>query len=279
MDEEILSQENENPEIPTGEEDNSPAADEQLETPASPEDDTVVTEPQPDKQDGYQKRIDKLTRKAREAERDAAYWKGRAEAIAVPNKADVPAIADQSDPEPTEDSYEDYAAYVKDLAKWAHRQEVATEKAKANQKEEEIRQTKEQERLSSFRQKAKEKFPDFEDVVMRDSDDGGPSISKAMGEIILKSDMGHELAYYLGTHIEESKKISKLDPLDAAVAMGEIKAKLNLKPIKPRITSAPAPIKPIGSEGSMVVDVEKMSFEDYEAYRNRQLYGPNWKKG
>jgi hypothetical protein len=68
-----------------------------------------------------QPRIDELTRKTREAEREAAYWRGRAQSAEKPKDAAAPPA------KPTPDKFDDYGAFVEALADWK-----ADEKIKAN---------------------------------------------------------------------------------------------------------------------------------------------------
>jgi hypothetical protein len=101
-----------------------------------------------------------------------------------------------------------------------------------------------------------------------------------MAETIKASDMGPDLAYWLGTNPKEADRISRLSPLLQAREIGKIEAKLGTNPIVKPTTSAPAPISPVtartsGSSSYDTTDprsVKAMSTSDWiEAERARQM--------
>ena len=94
------------------------------------------------------------------------------------------------------------------------------------------------------------KYSDYEDVALLDTDKGGPAISNQMAEVIMESEIGPEIAYYLGKNVEESKRIWAMKPLAQAAALGKIEAKLAAKPAAKPASSAPEPIKPVGSRST-----------------------------
>ena len=63
-----------------------------------------------------------------------------------------------------------------------------------------------------------------------------------MAETIQSSDVGPELAYYLGSNPKEADRISRMSPLSQAKEIGKIEAKLVSAPPVRKTTSAPAPI-------------------------------------
>ena len=94
------------------------------------------------------------------------------------------------------------------------------------------------------------KYSDYEDVALLDTDKGGPAISNQMAEVIMESEIGPEIAYYLGKNVEESKRIWAMKPLAQAAALGKIEATLAAKPAVKHTSSAPEPIKPVGSRST-----------------------------
>lgn len=102
---------------------------------------------------------------------------------------------------------------------------------------------------STFRdrvEQARDKYTDFDAVALNDD----LVISPAMGKVIKTSDVGTDIAYYLGTNPKEAERIAALDVLDQAVEMGKLVAKMtsttSTTPAK-KTTTAPAPITPVGS--------------------------------
>jgi len=123
----------------------------------------------------------------------------------------------------------------------------------------------------------RDKYDDFEKVAYNPS----LPITPVMAETIQASDVGPELAYYLGSNPREADRISRLSPYLQAKEIGKIEAKLadNPVPIK-KTTSAPAPIKPVtargvGSGSYETTDprsVTAMSTSEWiEAERRRQI--------
>jgi hypothetical protein len=101
-----------------------------------------------------------------------------------------------------------------------------------------------------------------------------------MAETIQSSDIGPELAYYLGTNPKDAERISRMSPLSQAKEIGKIEAKLAAEPPVKRTTSAPAPISPVTarSSGSPAYDttdprsIKTMSDSQWiEAERARQM--------
>ncbi len=94
---------------------------------------------------------------------------------------------------------------------------------------------------------AREKYPDFE-MAHKLPADGGPSITDEMAAVIKGSELGPEIAYHLFKNLSESRRISALSPLQQAMEIGKIEARLNNTPAPvKKASSAPAPITPVGS--------------------------------
>jgi hypothetical protein len=123
----------------------------------------------------------------------------------------------------------------------------------------------------------RDKYDDFEKVAYNPS----LPITPVMAETIQASDVGPELAYYLGSNPREADRISRLSPYLQAKEIGKIEAKMadNPIPIK-KTTSAPAPIKPVTARGTSAGTYETtdprsvtaMSTSEWiEAERRRQI--------
>ncbi len=217
--------------------------------PSVPEADT----PEPPKKDAVQERIDKLTREKYDAlrERDRqSYELERANArLAELEKAKQPEVAPQND-FPTLESvgYDEakfmtaVATYTKGMteaAKAAARQEAqgiikAERDALASQEAVKNWATKETE----FR-KVK---ADYDDKVRRDPRDGGPVISDSMAQLILRSDVGPQIAYHLAENVEKSAAIARMDTLEQAREIGRIEGSLAVNKLpKPAVSQAPPP--------------------------------------
>lgn len=208
-----------------------------------------------------QERIDELTRKAGEKEREAAYWRGVAEA-AKPKEAEAPKAAAGK---PIADQFESYEAYTEALTDWKVDQKLAEREAKQQAS---AQATTWQQRAAA----AKAELPDFEEVMQSTT----APMSPAMAEAIRDSEHGPALAYHLAKHPAEAIRLAGLSPVAAAREIGRLEATLSTPkaaapaPAK-RITTAPTPPTPIGNGRATVGDPGKMSQADYLAWRANAL--------
>ena len=126
--------------------------------------------------------------------------------------------------------------------------------ALAYQKAEQLIEQREQQRqqheiLETYHDKEEEaraKYDDFEQVAYNPS----VPITQVMAQSIQASDVGPDLAYYLGTNIKEAERIARLAPILQAKEIGRLEAKIANEPVTKKTTSAPAPISPVTAKGS-----------------------------
>jgi hypothetical protein len=71
-----------------------------------------------------------------------------------------------------------------------------------------------------------------------------------MAQAVRASDIGPEIAYWLGSNVKEADRIARLDPVLQAKEIGRIEAKLASDPPVKRTSSAPAPIRPVTARTS-----------------------------
>jgi hypothetical protein len=125
-------------------------------------------------------------------------------------------------------------------------------------------------------EKARDKYDDYEDVVYNPK----LRITDVMAETIQHSEVGPDLAYWLGTNPKEADRIARLSPLMQAREIGKIEVKLSDNPPVKKTTSAPTPISPVtarssGSPSHDTTDprsIKTMSTSEWiEAERNRQI--------
>ena len=93
---------------------------------------------------------------------------------------------------------------------------------------------------------AREKYDDFEQVAYNPR----VPITEVMAESIRASDIGPDVAYYLGANVKEADRIARLSPILQAKEIGKIEAKLASSPIEKKTSSAPAPISPVTARSS-----------------------------
>ena len=133
--------------------------------------------------------------------------------------------------------------------------------------------------LESYQEReeqARDKYDDFEQVAYNPN----LTITNVMAETIQHSDIGPDLAYYLGSNPKDAERISRLSPYMQAKEIGKIEAKLADNPPVKKTTSAPAPISPVkarstGAPSHDTTDprsVKSMSTSEWiEAERARQI--------
>jgi hypothetical protein len=123
---------------------------------------------------------------------------------------------------------------------------------------------------------ARAKYDDFEQVAYNPQ----LRVTDVMAETIKSSDLGPDLAYWLGSNPKEAERISRLSPLLQAREIGKIEAKLGSEPVQKKTTSAPEPIRPVSARAVNpgVTDttdpraVKTMSTSDWiAAERQRQI--------
>lgn len=168
---------------------------------------------------------------------------------------------------PQRENFETYEAYLEAKADFQVAEklkEVETRAERARQ-EQSIR-----EREESWQQRQKQaskRYDDFDEVTMSDD----LTITPIMAEAIKDSDMGPDVAYYLGKNPDVAEKIARMNPAAQVRELGKIEARLEStkEPVK-RPSKAPAPIEPVGGGKASSDDLGNMSQAQYEAMRKKQ---------
>ncbi len=225
---------------------------------------------------GVQKRIDELIRQRGEAERLAADQAKRLDdAMAIIQKMtgardNQPTTAPQADAKPARDQFDDPEAFTEALVSWSSRQAIKNYQAEQQQQAEKSRQQEDFQKVtkawSDGREKAIEKYPDYDEVVSNSS----LAIAQHVGFAVVAHEHAHDIAYWLGKHPEEAARISSLSPVLSAQAIGVIGERLATA--KPEVSKAPEPVKPIGSRNDASAKTpDEESMDEYAARRNASL--------
>jgi hypothetical protein len=202
---------------------------------------------------GFQRRIDRLTRENAELQEKLADWEATGGKPAA-RASETSATPAEPAARPKVDDFDDYDKYVEALADWKTDQKVAALVATQQKSQaEQAARERETERARGFQARAKaaaEKYPDFAAVAYSED----TPVSETMREVILESEHGAELAYWLGSHVDEAVRISQLSPVAAAREMGRLEAQIaaqNTPPAapktQPKLTRAPEPIRPVNT--------------------------------
>ena len=114
--------------------------------------------------------------------------------------------------------------------------------------EQQALQKQQQEFVSAYHDReedARSKYDDFEQVAYNPK----LPITDVMAQSIQASDVGPDVAYYLGANPKEAARISKLAPFLQAKEIGRLEAKVAAEPVTKRTSNAPAPISPVTARG------------------------------
>lgn len=235
----------------------------------SEEDDTLsessTDEQKKPKTDSVQKRIDELTRKRREAERNSEYWRDQAM-----KKEPVKSVETVEEPlKSLQDFDYDEGKYQQHLFDKARH--GAVDEARRVLGEEQKKQTSNR-KASDFRGREAEfskSVDDYQDVARsRDL-----PISQVMADVVTEMESGPEVLYYLGKNPNLADEISQLSPLSTARELGRIEAKLQLQEKKGEtVSKAPKPTPKIAaSDPAITKNIDDMSQVEFNAMRRKQI--------
>ena len=236
-----------------------------LTPPVVDEEDDEEEVPVVKKKGGFQKRIDKLVTRQHELEAEVA-------ALKTP-KTETPAEEHAPEPEFFESQAEYIAALVKFETAKAKKDAIAELKAEsikdAEKKVGELRDSTWQERV----QAAHKAHPELANLLEQDL-----PVSPIVNDVLIESEIGGELLFYLASNPEELAELSKKGPIAAAKALGLIedrliKAAADIPEVTaPKVTQAKKPITPVlggkGSGGEKSPD--DMDLDEYRAWRAKQ---------
>lgn len=213
------------------------------------------------KHNGIDKRISKLTREKYEL---------RGQLKALQERLSKGEQAPQR--EPAEQGDEDPATLIRREAEKVARQMIQQQES-AKLREETAKTWKQQEA------EAKKRFEDYGDVVPEfvESND----LPKHVEAAILRSGNGPAILYHLATHEAEAEALASMDPYSAAVAIGEIKARLATAPALKKKSAAPEPISPVKPKGKPDEGLsDELSTDDWQkrwnARKRNQKAGGMW---
>jgi len=212
-------------------------------------------EDKPKRPGGFQRRIYNLER---ENEALKAKLAGNA---GTPQAEQAEPVAPPTDKPKIED-YDSLEAYTEAVTDWKYTQREQEREAKQAHKA--VLDTWE-----GRKQAARGKYADFDEALATDV-----PINPAMESVLLNSEAGAEIAYWLGSNPKESERIARMGPIDATREMLRLESKLSVAPAKEapkepvkRASAAPEPIKPVGGRATVETDPDKMSFAEYKQWR------------
>ena len=218
-----------------------------------------------------QKRIDRLTWEANEAKR-------KAEELEAKLRERQERQPDPLAARPKMEDFQDYEAYLEALADWKAEEKAQRLREELKAEYEKTRaKTEADRRMEAFRA-AESKFratvTDYDEAI-QDAQD--TPMTQVMFDVILESEVGPNILYYLAKNPDEAERIAHLSPARQAAEVGKLEDKLaqQLKdPQKPKASNAPPPVNPVRARGSAStprLDDPNLSMEEYSRLRRKQL--------
>lgn len=209
-------------------------------------------------------------------ERDAlaaklAQQESRPLAAAAEDKATLDALVRQEVGEPPkEDDFNgDWFAYERALTAYEADKRIATREIRRQaQQAHQTQQEATRELLQDYQERQREArggISDF-DQVMKGA--ANLTVSAAVGQLLLESEKSAVIEYHFAKNPALLDRINAMSPLSAAKEIGRLEDRLSLPNPKTATKAAP-PIKAPKGGANPVVDLSKMSMEDYVAHRNK----------
>ena len=249
--------------------DSSPQVDDVVESPIVEEVETEGEQPkvEADKQEeendddsslpkGEIKRIAKLTRQKYEQQAEINKLKAELETFKAQT---APTLQ-----EPDISQFEDLDSYVKAQVKYE--KELEKQQTQSQQAQQTQAQAIAQDWVAKV-DKVRSVAPDFDAVF---NNVASIEFAPMALEAVAQHPKGAEIAYMLGKDVGEAYRIAALPPSQQLMAIGEIAARTNVP--KPKtVSTAPAPVKPVGSSSGGKKSINEMSDKEYNEFRANQI--------
>jgi hypothetical protein len=252
------------PPEPTVEESAAPAV-----TPEASATSEPAPEPPPKEPTAAERRIAQLVARQRDAERDAAYWRGIAEGRKPVEEA-TPAPTETGPPHV--ESFPVYDDYLVAKAKFEMRQELQRDEAAREAVVVKQQRSKVDQEFRTRIEEAAKTDPDILSVL----EDRTLPVSTTMAEIIKESEAGPRILRHLSNNRQLAARLAQLTPFVAAKELGKLEAQIlsTPKPEPPKkISQAPEPIKPLDAKGNLPVDLAEIPIDDFMKRRNAHQFG------
>jgi hypothetical protein len=253
---------------PTPEADPKPEGQEEASATETPE--------EPKKPNKVQERINQLTREKYEERQKTAELEKRVkelESQTKPTEESELVVPKEDDFENHSDFVQAQSDYIAEKAARAASERVAathkanTESDLANQRQKELESKKAVFDASVAEKKGN--FQDFESIAY-----GHEFMDLDLAEQIFDMDKGPEVAYHLGSHLDEAERIFALNPVQRAREL--TKLEFQVEAVKPKkVSDAPDPIEPLGSNEVVEQDPDKMSADEWQQWEYDRMRAAN----
>jgi hypothetical protein len=236
--------------------------------PASDPDKPVVEEKEEKLPKGLKKRFSELTGEIRELRAQLAVKPAAGEV--KPGVATLPEVKAAEPGKPVAANFETYEDFVEALTDFKADQRDALRAAvdaRANQAQV----------VKTQVEAARAAHDDYDQVV-----NDQVKISAAMAEVLVASDHGAEIAYFLGSNPDEAARIFTLSPARAGAELAKIEASLDLTkastPVKSKTAQSKAPNPPKilnGSGGNADAQPDPKDFAAWNKWMDRETKRKN----
>jgi hypothetical protein len=215
---------------------------------------TEEVKPEPTKEpehDGFQKRINKVTARAYEAERKLAAYESAQKPVPV-----------ETVTAPTLEAH-DYDEEAFNVANTQHlvRQEMDRQLQVQNKASAEVEAQRTQ---AEFGERITALNKDDFDVKAQSI----PDLPEGVADALIGSKDGAELIYHLGTHLDQADALAQMTPSQALMEIGRMSLSLNKKP-EIKLSAAPEPIEPLRAGSAIKSDIDgEMSIDAWMSKYN-----------
>lgn len=212
----------------------------------------------------------------------------QAPTAAEPAKTET--VTDPKDPEPDITTYDDWTKYSKDVALWAVRQAQREADAKAEATARETQQREAQETQQTRVQEWVQRRDAFAATEPRFVETAYTFLSRVtpgtpLGDVLMDSPIGPQLALHLAEHPEDAQRIERLHPIQQIRELGKLEARIETDtvtrtsasagPAAKTVTTAPAPPTTLAARSADPADpvaaaVARGDFRAFEEAENRK---------
>jgi hypothetical protein len=154
---------------------------------------------------------------------------------------------------PTRDAFEDEDQYLDARAEWNYNRlrakEQETRQATATTERHEQESQTFNQKVESLVESGTKKHADFVDVITAVPGNlFRQEVVEAIAASGIENGNAEDVAWFLANNLDQAERVSKLDPLSRAAALGVISTKLSIKPTK-KTTNTPTPVNPVAGKG------------------------------
>jgi hypothetical protein len=121
-------------------------------------------------------------------------------------------------------------------------------------------------------EKAKEKYGDFDQVIMGSQLSNLQTLNQAAYEALLRSPNMADISYQLAKNPAQIYEFGSMTPLDAVKTIGRLEDGFN-KPAAASVAHIGEPPTILGGNSSVEKDPHKMTTEEWMVWRNKQVRG------